>query len=444
MNLELKLQTKLMFYFVFVIVVSGIILAITTVTAIKIATIMVILLLGVIIPRNILNVLNKTTKEIKELEKKIAEDNRKLIQLDNMKSGFISLIGHELRTPLTSVKESIALISDESTGKVNPDQKKMLNIANKNIARLTRLINDVLDLSKIEATKLGVRRVKLDLNKLMEGIFKEMSLTAKNKKVDLRIDLSVNLPEVYADPDRITQVITNLVDNAIKYTPEGGNISIKTKPKGRRFIEMIVEDTGIGIKSMDFNRLFSKFQQIDYQMTRRADGVGLGLAISKGLVEAHGGRIGFESEFGKGSKFSFTLPLYHQDISFAQYLDEEIKSQEVEKGLFSLIILRITPYNNMKDVVEELEELIRQVVFGSHDKVVLYKDIGFAILARTDKKGAIAIAKRIKSTILDHKFYHHKINLSVKAGISTYPEDTLEKEKLIRKAENSLLKNRWY
>lgn len=440
----MNLQTKLMFYFVFVIVASGIILAITTVTAIKIATIMVILLLGVIVPRNILGTLNKTTEKIRELEKKVAEDNRKLIQLDNMKSGFISLIGHELRTPLTSIKESIALISDGSTGEINPNQKKMLNIANKNIARLTRLINDVLDLSKIEAGKLGVRRIRLNLNKLLKEIFKEMCFVAKNKKIDLATDLSIDLPEVYADPDRITQVITNLVHNAIKYTPEGGKISISTKLKGKRFIETSVEDTGIGIKSIDFNRLFSKFQQIDYQMTRRSDGVGLGLAISKGLIEAHGGIIGFVSEFGKGSKFYFTLPLYHQNVSFAQYLDEELKSKQVEKGLFSLIILRIIPYDNMKDVAGELEELIRQAVFGSHDKVVLYKDIGFAILARTDKKGAIAIAKRIKNTIFEHKLYRQKLKLSIRAGIATYPEDTLEKEKLIRKAEASLSKNRWY
>lgn len=435
----MNLQTKLMFYFVFVIVISGIILAITTVTAIKIATIMVILLLGVIVPRNILTTLNQTTKRINELEQKIAEDNKKIMQLDQMGSSFISLIGHELRTPLASIKESIALILDESTGKINPHQKKMLNIAEKNIDRLNRLINDVLDLSKIEVGKLGVRRVRLDLNKLLKEILKEMTLQANNKKISLEAELAPNLPEAYADPDRVTQIVTNLVNNAIKYTPEGGKITVKTRQTDQRFLETSMTDTGIGIKPTDYNRVFGKFQQIDYQMNRKSEGLGLGLTITKGLVEAHGGKIWFESEFRKGSTFIFSLPLYQQNLSFEEYLEEEIKSVQAGKGLLSLIILKVGNYKEAKEAMfGKMEELIRQIVFGSHDRVILYKDIGFAILARTDTRGAVSIAERIKKNIVEQKFSGNKIKLTVTAGIATYPIDALDKNKLIKKAESAL------
>ncbi len=452
----MNLQAKLMFYFVFVIVISGIILSVTPVTVIKIATIVIILLLGVIVPRNILNTLKRTTEKVKEVEQKIMENNKKLIEFDKMKANFISLVGHELRTPLSSIKESVSLVSDESTGKINDKQKEMLAIADRNIVRLTRLIDDVLDLSKIEAGKLGVRRTPLDLNKLIKEIFNEMYMSAKNKKITLEIDLYPNLPEAYADPDRITQVIVNLINNAIKYTPQEGKITIATRQSDQRFLEISVIDTGIGIKVSDYDRIFNKFQQIDYQMNRRIEGVGLGLVISKGLVEAHGGRIWFDSEFGKGSKFIFSLPLYQQNVSFENYLAEELQSSQKEKGFLSLIVLTIQGIKENKELFNNLERLIRQIVFGSHDIVVPYipettdapkdtvthkgidKEIGFTILARTDKRGATSIAKRVKKNILEHKFLGNKIKLNVRVGIATYPVDAIEKDKLIKKVKNSL------
>jgi diguanylate cyclase (GGDEF)-like protein len=438
----MNLQTKVMIYFVFVIVVSGIILAVTEEPAIKIATIFFIVLLGVLVPRNILNTLNQTNKKIGELEQKINESNKKLMQLDQMGSSFISLIGHELRTPLSSIKESIALILDESTGKINPQQHRMLSIAENNIARLNRLVNDVLDLSKIEAGKLGVRRIRLDLTRLLKEIAREMSLSARNKKISVETEIPPDLPEAYADSDRITQVVSNLINNAVKYTPEGGKITVKAKKADDRFLEISVQDTGMGIKSADYDKVFAKFQQMDYQMNRRNEGVGLGLAISKGLVEAHGGRMWFESEFRKGSIFIFSLPLYKQKLNFDEYLEEELKNVQKEKGLLSLIILKIGNYKEVKDMtLNKLEELIRQMVFGSHDIAMPYKDIGFAVLARTDIKGASSIAERIKRNIIEQKFPGDKIKLTVTAGIATYPIDAGEKNKLVKKAESALFAN---
>ncbi|MFH1783899.1 MAG: ATP-binding protein [bacterium] len=441
----MNLQIKMIIYFIFVVIASSIILAITTVPVIKITTIGVILILGIVVPHNIFKALDKDTKRIKELEEREFKDNRKLMEYEQMTSGFVSLIGHELRTPLASVKEGIALIADETTGKVNPQQGKMLSIAQKNIERLTRLINDVLDLSRMETGKLGIRRERLQLNTLLEDISKDMTLQAKGKNIKFREVLAKDLPHVYADPDRVIQVVTNLVNNAIKYSSSGGTITIVTRKKGPRFVETSIEDTGIGIKSSDYDRLFSKFQQIDYQMTRRADGVGLGLAITKGLVEAHGGMIGFESEFKRGSRFYFTLPLYHQDISLEQCLQEELKAKENLKGLLSLVLIKIESYSTLgQEVREGLEALIRKIVFGAHDKVVVYKNEGFAMLARTDRRGATAIAERISKNIYECKLRGDNERIRAKTGIATYPEDVKNPEKIITRAEKSLNQKRRY
>ena len=232
-------------------------------------------------------------------------------QVDKMKSDFISMASHELRTPLAAIKESVMLILDGTAGEITPQQKKILDIGSRNIEKLTNLVNDLLDLSKIETGGMRLEKRTRDLSELIERALIPMELLAKENKLDLKMDLPKGLPKVECDAERVTQIIVNLVGNAIKFTPVNGKVNVKAS-KNREdegdFLEISVKDTGMGIDKKDISRLFSRFGQLDSSLTRKPGSTGLGLAICKELVEMHGGRIWVESEPGKGATFSFSLP----------------------------------------------------------------------------------------------------------------------------------------
>jgi len=247
-------------------------------------------------------------------------------EIDRMKSEFISTTSHELRTPLAAIRESVMLILDGTTGALSKEQDRFLKIAKRNIDRLTTLINDLLDISKIESGKMQLKKSPYDIEEVIKGALEPMYILARENDLELKDEYEAGLPEVQCDADKIIQVITNLVSNSLKYTPAGGSISIKvsrcqsvqdkdiSKIQGAKdtfkdYLVVAVKDTGMGIDKNDFNRLFMKFGQLDGSLTRRSGGTGLGLVICKELVSMHGGEIWVESEVGKGSTFSFTLPV---------------------------------------------------------------------------------------------------------------------------------------
>ncbi len=241
----------------------------------------------------------KNITERKEAEEKLKETMK-------MKSEFISTVSHELRTPLTAIKEGIALVVDGLAGDINDEQKELLGISKKNVDRLARLINDVLDFQKIESGRMKFNMQPNDINKIVEDVYKVMVSATKNTGVDLLLELNKDLPKARFDNDKIIQVLTNLVNNAIKFT-EKGNITIKTGEKNGT-IRVLVSDTGCGIKKEDLPRVFNRFEQLATGGERKTGGTGLGLAIAKEIIEKHKGKIWVESEFGKGSEFIFALP----------------------------------------------------------------------------------------------------------------------------------------
>lgn len=222
------------------------------------------------------------------------------------KSAFTSKVSHELRTPLTAMKEGIALVLDGLAGDINEEQKELLGIAKKNVDRLTRLINDVLDFQKLDSGMMKFNLEANDVNQIVNDVYKMMVLPAKNAGLNFLLELDENLPKVKFDSDKITQVLTNLVNNAMKFT-EKGNITIKTS-KTEDAVQVSVSDTGYGIKKEDMPKLFDSFAQLGNGGQRKTGGTGLGLAISKEIVEQHGGRVWVKSEPGRGSKFMFTIP----------------------------------------------------------------------------------------------------------------------------------------
>lgn len=233
---------------------------------------------------------------------------RRMLEALAVKSEFTSMVSHEFRTPLTVIKEGIGIVSDQSSGPLNPAQIDYLQTAQRNVDRLARLINDVLDFQRLETGEVEAHLTDQDINALVQESLKDLEALAQKKRLRLVTELAEGLPKISLDKDRIIQVLVNLVSNAVKFTEAGKGISVRTKRQDN-VIRIDIQDEGIGIKAEDLPKLFQSFSQIPVQGTRRAGGSGLGLAISKKIVEMHQGKIGVGSVYGKGSTFFFLLPI---------------------------------------------------------------------------------------------------------------------------------------
>jgi len=226
--------------------------------------------------------------------------------IDQMKSDFISIASHELRTPMTSIKGAIDLILGGCTGTASAETVELLEVARSASERMIRLINDLLDLSKIEAGQIGLKPAPLSLAEVAERSLRSLKLLAAGDQITLTLKSPPNLPWIDADSDRIEQVVTNLVSNAIKFSPAKGDVAVELSADDA-WVCCSVSDQGCGIKEEDLDRIFGKFQQASSPL--RGAGTGLGLAITRALVMEHGGKIWAESRLGQGSRFVFWLPL---------------------------------------------------------------------------------------------------------------------------------------
>ena len=232
---------------------------------------------------------------------------RKYQESLEIKAELIQMVSHELRTPIHSVKEGLSIMLDGLTGEISPEQKEVLSISKRCIDRLVRLVNNVLAFHKLEAGVIDFRMEKESLTQIIEDVVASMRPLVENKNLLLKLALQKGLPEVELDRDKIIQVLTNFLQNAIKFTLQG-EITITAKATSHE-VRVSVKDTGIGIQQKDIPKLFRKFGQLESAKLVAPGGTGLGLAISKMLVERHHGKIEIESEYKKGSTFSFTLPL---------------------------------------------------------------------------------------------------------------------------------------
>jgi signal transduction histidine kinase len=229
-------------------------------------------------------------------------------EVERLKSEFVSLVTHELRTPLTSIVGYIELLLDGDAGQLQDEQTEFIRIIKKNADRLTLLVGDLLDVSRIEAGAIKLKISELDLLSLIQEVAQSLRHQIESKNQKLQINAPGELPVVQGDPTRITQIITNLLSNAHKYTHAGGSIWLSVSPEERR-VRVAIRDTGIGISKNDQEKLFTKFFRAEHQDSDMVPGTGLGLWISRSLVEMQGGTMEVLSEPGKGSNFSFTLPL---------------------------------------------------------------------------------------------------------------------------------------
>lgn len=261
-------------------------------------------------------------------------------ELDKMKTEFISVVSHELRTPLTSIKGYTDLLITGMAGEINDIQREFLGILQGSASRLGNLINDILDISRIESGRLEVKQDEIDYSKIVGDTLRLMKAAADDKDIMLDASLPEQWPTVRGDADKITQIVTNLLSNAIKYTPAGGFVKLMVEVTPDAGIVTCIMDSGIGISEEDQKKLFQKFFRADNSLTREAGGTGLGLVIVKNMVELLGGSIWLESEVGEGSKFYFSLPLWNHVAEAAVAAENRAASQPMtDRGIGVVMVI---------------------------------------------------------------------------------------------------------
>jgi signal transduction histidine kinase len=224
-----------------------------------------------------------------------------------MKSEFIAMVTHELRAPIAAVEQQLTVILNRMAGDISEKQEKLLSRAKERTKGLLNLIKDLLDFSKIEAGRMVQYKEPLTLQEIIQKVVDLMRAEAENKKIDLEFTTPSQNPLIQVDRNSMEGIFTNLISNAIKYTPEGGKVRITLTEEGG-FAKATVSDTGIGIKKDDLPRIFDKFYRVKTVETRQIVGTGLGLSIVKSIVDAHLGSISVESEEGGGTTFTVFLP----------------------------------------------------------------------------------------------------------------------------------------
>ncbi|MFH1624599.1 MAG: ATP-binding protein [Pseudomonadota bacterium] len=282
-------------------------------------------------------------KKIRELH--VANDelltaNQKLEEMSRLKSEFLANMSHELRTPLNSIIGFSEILKDGLAGDMTEEQIDYAGNIHKSGNHLLSIINDILDLSKVEAGKMEFHWDKVDLELVLEDVRDTMSPIAGKKQQSLAVEIVDGARFAYGDALRISQIVMNLLSNASKFTPEGGSINVRAQlpssnappsglPLEGDFIQISVSDTGIGLKYEDQAKIFEEFRQVDGSHARKFEGTGLGLAITKKLVEKHGGSIWIESELGEGSTFSFVVPKYTADVDSGELDESGARSEEL-------------------------------------------------------------------------------------------------------------------
>jgi len=358
---------------------------------------------------------NKTAKVLQHMD----EEHK---QLEKAKTEFLSITSHELRSPMTPMQAQLQMLLGEYYGKLNPKQKNSLDIVARNTKRLDNIIVDFLEISRIEAARLKFRFVKKDLTGSIKRLMKEMVGFMPEKKVKLYSKIG-KLPVIEVDPDRVMQVLRNLINNAIKFSPEGKKVVVSAGLKGN-MIEFSVKDEGIGIKAEDQKRIFEPFFQAEQTMYREHQGTGLGLAIIRGIVESQEGNVWLESEEGKGTTFFFTIPLKPvRNVKAIKLLFSE--SKNIEKEIKKVFLDVLGPMGS-----QEFENLEKRNQLDKKN-LIWYSDFLIKKGILSEEKGKLFKDKLL--FILGEKKRGIGTNELVKKGLISSPKKKLVAEDILKK-----------
>jgi PAS domain S-box-containing protein len=250
----------------------------------------------------------KTEEQLRRQNIELENRNRDIEVANRLKTQFLANMSHELRTPLNGIIGFAELMHDGTVGPVSPDHKEFLGDILTSARHLLQLINDILDLSKIEAGKTEFRSEAVHLPQIVKEVCDIVGPMADSKKLAMSVEIEDSLQTVFLDPAKLKQVLYNYLSNAVKFTPEKGSIGVSVRSDGLKSFRINVTDTGVGIAASEIPRLFTQFQQLDESASKKYQGTGLGLALTKRIVEAQGGRVGVQSTLGAGSTFWALLP----------------------------------------------------------------------------------------------------------------------------------------
>lgn len=291
----------------------------------------------------------------------LVEKNRLTQEANRLKSEFLANMSHELRSPLNGIIGFAELMHLGKVGPVSEEQKEYLGDILLSSRHLLQLINDILDLSKVESGKMEFNPEKMDVNNVINEICDILRTIISQKKIHLSIDVNPNVTNVIVDPAKFKQVLYNYISNALKFTNENGNLNIRVVPEGTEYFRLEVEDSGIGIKEQDIPKLFTEFQQLDASINKKYQGTGLGLALTRRIVEAQGGQVGVKSIVGRGSIFFITLPRSPQKNAekpgFARAIAPKSKMSVSEPQFIS----ESEPQNAIKNIVTTVDQLKKTV-----------------------------------------------------------------------------------
>ena len=323
------------------------------------------------------------------------------------KNQFLSHVSHELRTPLTSIHQFVTILLDGLAGEINPEQRYHLQTVLNSVHQLRAMIGDLLEATRAESGKLRVEPRCITIADLIQQAISMMAATAKERRVGLEVGLDSRIPFVYADPDRVLQVLINLIDNGIKFTPPEGSVLVKAclVNADPNMVYISVADTGCGISPEARTLIFERLYQDPNSAHNNRSGLGLGLFIAKELVELQGGKIWVASEVGNGSTFSFTLPLY----SLAKLLFPVVIYEGQLRDAMVLVKVELTPLASVsrsawKEVCQQSLETLRRCVYLDKDLVLpVTGNVGFSetffVAASTDLERAEIMMKRIREQL---------------------------------------------
>lgn len=362
-------------------------------------------------------------------------------QMEKLKDEFVSMVSHELRTPIVIIREAISQVLDGMHGEVSGNQRLVLSMSVKNIERLRRLIDNLLDLSKMEAGRLDLNREWVSLADLANGVGREFLTPIEKKGLSVKLNLGEKDVSLYADRDKIIQVLTNLVGNAVKFT-DAGCIEISVEDQGDK-VRMGVFDSGKGISPEDLPRVFARFQQFGQQRNLGEKGTGLGLAICKGIIELHGGRIWVESRLGEGSRFCFDLPKRSAGEVVREFMAEGIKSSMMSGIPFSVLMFRFGGFDAVPPGESGQERLVycaascEKVISDSlHHRASVVregKEKIWVLLPATAQEGAVKINARVQDALKEY-FHREGLGDTVPAGeVVNFPKDVATEEELSAK-----------
>lgn len=350
----------------------------------------------------------------------VTEHKRILTELEQtrqqqlkLKDAFLSHVSHELRSPLTAIHQFITILLDGLAGDLNPEQREYMEIALKNIYQLQTMISDLLEITRAETGKLTIEPQCVSIATIVDETYSTLWKSAAAKGIVLTTEFQNDLPFVYADPARTKQILINLIDNGIKFTPENGAVTVRARifEQDPNFLCISVTDTGCGISIEDHEKIFDRLYQTEHTIFRSRKGLGLGLYICRELVSRHDGRIWVESQQGHGSTFFFTLPTF----SLARLITPILTPENLLKGSVALITFQVsstlkttlTKTNGDEIVFREVQNvlarcalpdrdvLLPQIAHGKSQKTTGY----FFMVACADQSGAAVLVRRIQGQL---------------------------------------------